>query len=294
MTERPPVVGSLDPPALLAVLGHPVGHSLSPTMHQAGFAATGRAARYVACDVAPARLAPALAGLAALGFVGCNVTVPHKEVACRLAAARSPEAAATGSANTLRFDGDRAFADTTDGRGLLLSLEADLAWRPAGRRVVVLGAGGAARAIVAALLRAGAADVAVANRTAARASRLVTDLHPLGRARALRAPAELQAALPAADLLLNTTSVGLHGVGQPLAACDLALLPPGCAVCDIVYVPEETPLLAAARRRGLRVSGGLGMLAWQAALAWEVWFGVRGPAATFLASARAALAADPE
>ncbi len=287
---HPAVVPAL-PPALLAVLGHPVAHSLSPALHEAGFAATGRTARYVACDVAPQGLAMAVAGLAALGFRGCNLTVPHKEAGCRLADARSPEAAATGSANTLRFDGDRVFADTTDGRGLLRSLQEESGWRPEGRRVVVVGAGGAARAIVAALLTAGVADIAVANRSAERAERLAVDLARLGGVRALVAGADgWRAALGDADLLLNATTVGMHGRGLPLPEDDLDRLPGGSLVCDIVYVPEETPLLAAARRRGLTTVGGLGMLAWQAALAWEVWFGEPGPAPTLLAAARRALA----
>jgi shikimate dehydrogenase len=280
---------------LLAVLGHPVGHSLSPLLHEAGFRARGRAARYIACEVSPARLPAALAGLAALGFRGCNLTVPHKEAGCRLADARSPEAAATGSANTLRFDEGRVFADTTDGRGLLRALAEEAQWEPQGRRAVVLGAGGAARSVVAALLAAGAAEVAVANRTPERARRLVRDLAVLGPVRTLPAEAApaRAAALARADLVVNATTLGMHGRGQPLDDREIEGLPPTCVVCDIVYVPEETPFLAAARRRGLPTVGGLGMLVWQAALAWAVWFGEEGPASTFLAVARDRLRLSP-
>lgn len=270
-------------PALLAVLGNPVAHSLSPVMHEAAFAARARSARYIACGVVPERLAPALAGMAALGFTGCNVTVGLKEVACALATERSAEAAATGAANTLRFEpGGGIFADTTDGRGLLASLRQEADWTPAGRTVLVLGAGGAARGVAAAFAAAGA-EVVVCNRTAERAARLAADLG--GPIRAV-ATADLAGALTRTELLVNCTSVGMGGTGLPLAAAALRRLPPAALVCDIVYTPEDTPLLVAARAIGLRTLGGLGMLAWQAALAWEVWFGVQGPADVMLAAAR--------
>jgi shikimate dehydrogenase len=273
------------PPVLLAVLGHPVAHSLSPAMHEAGFAATGRQGRYVACDVPPERLAAAVAGLGALGFAGCNCTVPLKEAACALADRRSPEAAATGSANTLAFRSGEVFADTTDGRGLLRALREEAGWEPAGCRALVLGAGGTARSVVAALRRAGA-EVAVANRTLERARRLAAEIDPRVTVLGLGGP-ELEAALARADVLIHCTSVGMDGSSLPLPAEALQALPATALVCDVVYAPrEETPLLAAARARGLRTVGGIGMLAWQAALAWEVWFGETGPADVFAAVAR--------
>jgi shikimate dehydrogenase len=279
------------PTELFAVIGHPVGHSLSPAMHQAGFAARGRDAAYVACEVRPERLPEALAGLEALGFRGCNVTVPFKEAVCRLARSRSAEAAATGSANTVRFDPEGSYAATTDGAGFLAALAEELGWDPRGRRVLVLGAGGAARAIVAALLGAGA-SVRVTNRTGERAEALARDLGGRGAVQAVAREGDAWTqALAGADLVVNATTLGMHGRGQPLAEEELALVPREAAVVDIVYVPEETPLLAAARRRGLAAVGGLGMLVWQAALSWEVWFGERGPVDVFRAAARRALAA---
>ena len=277
------------PPPLLAVLGHPVAHSLSPVMHEAGFAARGRRGRYIACDVTVAGLPAAVAGLAALGFLGCNLTVSLKEAGCALATHRSPEAARTGAANTLAFRaGGEVYADTTDGRGLLRSLAEAAGWEARGRRVVLLGAGGAARGVAAALLAAGAALVTVANRTPERAGRLATDIGGAIRGIGLL-PEPLAVALSGADLLVNCTTVGMHGRGMALPVETLAALPRGAVVCDIVYAPEETPLLAAARAGGWTVVGGLGMLAWQAALAWEVWFGETGPAQTFALAARRAL-----
>lgn len=252
-------------------------------MHEAAFAATGRAGRYIACAVQPERLAAALAGLAALGFVGCNVTVGLKEAACALATRRSAAAAATGSANTLRFSPDGAiYADTTDGRGLLASLRQEAGWTPEGRSVLLLGAGGAARGIAQAFAAAGA-KVAVHNRTAARAERLASDLGlGIGTVDAAGMP-DLLLRL---SLVVNCTTVGMGGEGLALAEGWLQRLSPSALVCDIVYSPEETALLRAARDLGLPTLGGLGMLAWQAALSWEVWFGTRGPADVMLAAAR--------
>jgi len=275
------------PPPLLAVLGHPVAHSLSPVMHEAGFAAVGRAGRYVACDVPPQRLGAAVAGLAALGFAGCNCTVPMKEAALALATRRSPEAERTGAANTLAFRDGEIYADTTDGRGLLAALAEEAGFSAAGRCVLLLGAGGAARGVAAALAGAGAARVVVANRTVPRALRLAADLGgPVCAGEADAAEAAR------ADLIVNCTSVGMDGRALPLSA--EALEASGALICDIVYAPaEQTPLLRAARARGLRTVGGIGMLAWQAALAWEVWFGARGPAGVFARAARDALASGP-
>ncbi len=276
------------PPPVLAVLGHPVAHSLSPVMHEAGFAATGRPGRYIALDVPSARLPAAVAGMVALGFAGCNLTVSLKEIGCALATRRSAEAARTGSANTLVFRAGEIYADTTDGRGLLRSLREETAWDPRGRRVLLLGAGGAARGIAAALLGAGAGAVLVTNRTPARAERLAADLGG-GIGTVAWGGAPLDAALRMTDLVVNCTTLGMHGQGCPLRPEALDLLPRDAVVCDIVYVPEQTPLLAAARAQGRVGVGGLGMLAWQAALAWEVWFGEEGPADVLLAAARRSL-----
>jgi shikimate dehydrogenase len=282
----------MGPAPCFAVLGHPVAHSLSPRMHEAAFAATGRAGRYVACDVPPERLRAALAGLAALGFRGCNCTVPLKGEACRLAQHRSPEVARTGSANTLRFGpSGEVWAETTDGPGLVEALRSEAGWSPAGRVALVLGAGGTARAVASALAGSGAAAVLVSNRTAARAAEVAAALGSPVRVAAGPPGEPAGADLAAADLVVNCTTVGMDGASCPLPGAALERLRPGTLVVDAVYTPSErTPLLAAARARGLPTLGGLPMLAWQAALSWRLWFGETGPAARMLAEARLALA----
>ena len=277
-------------PLLLAVLGHPVAHSLSPVMHEAALAAVGWSGRYIACDVAPADLEAALGALRVLGFAGCNVTVPLKEAAARLATSRSAEVAQSGSANTLALDAAGGVrADTTDGRGLLSALREEAGFEAAGRRVVVLGAGGAARGIVGALRAAGAREVTVANRTLERARALEVAFGGGVRAAPLDARA-LEPALAAADLLVQATTVGMGTDALPLPASALAALQRAAIVCDIVYAPPETALMRRARQAGHVVVGGLGMLAWQAALAWEVWFERTGPVAVLRQAAERALA----
>ncbi len=279
-----------DRPLLLAVLGHPVAHSLSPVMHEAALAAVGWSGRYIACDVAPPDLEAALGALRVLGFVGCNVTVPLKEAAARLATERSAEVARTGSANTLVLDAAGGVrADTTDGRGLLGALREEAGFETLGRRVVVLGAGGAARGIVGALCAAGAREVTVANRTLERARSLAAAFGDVVRAAPLESEA-LGPALAAADLLVQATTVGMGTDALSLPESALAALPRSAIVCDIVYAPPETALMRRARRDGRVVVGGLGMLAWQAALAWEVWFGRTGPVGVLRQAAEGALA----
>lgn len=260
-------------------------------MHQAAFAATGRAACYVACDVDPGKMRQAIDGLRALGFAGANITVPLKEAAARLANRRSLAVTWTGSANTLRFGPDGIDADSTDGPGLLASLRQEAGWEPGGQRVVLLGAGGAGRAIAASMLTSGVQSLVVANRNLQRAQDLARDLSPLGQVFVCGLEGcELGPVLASAQLVVQCTSVGLgDGSASVLSAGFVAAIAPDAIVVDIVYRPERTGLLRLAQDRGLRTVGGLGMLAWQAALAWEVWFGAVGPVSIFLAAARQAL-----
>jgi shikimate dehydrogenase len=264
-------------------------------MHRAGFAATGRRGAYVACDVPPERLGDAVRGLLALGFSGANVTVPHKVAVMHLADRLDASAVAAGAVNVLAVADGRLEGFNTDGPGFLRSLE-EAGWDPAGRRAVLLGAGGAARAVAAALLQAGAQRVTVANRTPERGAELVGRLGAAAPGR-LEACAwdstELLERLRSADLVVNCTSVGMHPREGETPLADLAPLPSTCLVADLVYNPPETALLRAARRRGLATHGGVGMLAWQAALAWEIWFGEVGPVAVFADAAQAALAGSP-
>lgn len=261
---------------LAGVIGWPVGHSRSPQLHGHWLARYRIDGAYVPMAVAPERLETALHGLAALGFRGCNVTVPHKEAAMALVDELDPLARRIAAVNTIvvREDGS-LFGTNTDGFGFLANLEAGAPGWSAGRGpAVVVGAGGAARAVIVALADAGAPEIRLANRTRARAERLAAELgaaEPGGPITVVDWD-DRAAALDGAALLVNTTTEGM--VGRP--ALDLALdaLPAEALVNDIVYVPLETPLLAAAKARGNPVVDGVGMLLHQARPGFEAWFGV--------------------
>lgn len=272
-------------PARVVLLAHPAAHSLSPRMHDAAFAAAGVPARYAALDVPPAELAAAVARLRAAPYLGANVSVPHKEAVARLVDELTGAARAVGAVNTVVRHGARLVGHNTDAPGFLRGL-AELGFDPAGAGCLVLGAGGAARAVVWALLGAGA-RVVVVNRDAARAERLVADLEAAG------APH-----LPAARLLVNTTSVGMAGGPDPdglplLTPAQLAALPAGAGVVDLVYRPALTPLLRAAAARGHATQNGLPMLLWQGALAFEAWTGRPAPAAVMREALERGLAGSP-
>jgi shikimate dehydrogenase len=250
----------------LGVAGWPVAHSRSPAMHNAALAAVGLTDwRYVALPLPPERFAETVRALPEAGFRGINVTIPHKEAALALADEATETAAAVGAANTLTFLPSGAIqADNTDVTGLLEALPVD----PAGLTALVLGAGGAARAAVYGLRRAGAADVMVWNRTRERAERLVADLG----GRVVDAPE------PAA-LLVNCTSVGLRKSDRtfkslPIQADTLGV---GSYVADMVYRPGGTALLLAARRRGAAVVTGTEILVAQGAASFERWTGMTAP-----------------
>lgn len=258
--------------AFAGVIGHPVGHSLSPGLHGHWLARYRLDAAYLPFDVAPGNLERALRGLAALGGRGCNITVPHKEAACRLMDELQPGAARIGAVNTVVIGPSGGLiGSNTDGFGFLENLRAGApAWSASARPAVIIGAGGAARAIVAALGDAGCPGIRLINRTYERAEALAVQLggpvEPI--AWDARAPA-----LDGAGLLVNTTSLGMSG--QPPLDLALNSFPTDAVVTDIVYAPLETPLLAAARARGNPVVDGLGMLLHQARPGFEAWFGVK-------------------
>ena len=251
---------------LAGVFGHPVTHSRSPRLHGFWLQRYGIDGAYIPLGVAPGGFAAAVRALVDLGFRGANVTIPHKLAAFEICDAVAPFARRAGAVNTLIFRDGQIEGSNTDGFGFLESIrEAAPGWRADAGPAVLLGAGGAARAIAAALLDAGAPRVTLVNRTAAKAEALARDLGgPIHVAD--RAPLE------DAALLVNTTSLGMQG--QPGLEVDLAPLPGSAVVADIVYVPLETRLLAAARARGLVAVDGLGMLLHQARPGFEAWFGV--------------------
>ncbi|WP_425324690.1 shikimate dehydrogenase [Methylobacterium soli] len=256
------------------VVGHPIAHSRSPLIHGHWLAEHGISGTYERIDVAPEGFSDFVRGLPAAGFAGGNVTIPHKEAAFRLADALTPRAEKIGAVNTLVVGPDgRIRGDNTDAPGFIAHLDQSLGadWpEAAGGTALILGAGGAARAIVVGLAERGVSRILIANRTRGRAEALVA-LEPT-RARSV-AWADLPRLLPESGLLVNTTSLGM--AGQPALDLDLGALPKRAAVADIVYVPLETPLLAAARARGLAAVDGLGMLLHQAVPGFEAWFGRR-------------------
>lgn len=253
------------------VIGWPVAHSRSPLIHGYWLKRYRIDGSYDRHAVEPGTAAAFVRSLRERGLSGCNVTLPHKEAVYAAADETLPAARAAGAANTLWFENDRLMADNTDAAGYLNSLLAAVPGLDlASKTVAVLGAGGAARGIIFALLGAGVGTVHVFNRTRTRADAVATyfgakvNAHDWNRR---------VAGSRGADLIVNTTALGLAG-GDPLDM-DVSQLKASCIVSDIVYVPLETPLLAAAKTRGLRTVDGLDMLLHQAVPGFEKWFGVR-------------------
>jgi shikimate dehydrogenase len=258
-----------------------VEHSLSPVIHNAAFDALDLDWRYFAVTVPPGRAADAVAAMRSLRLGGMSVTMPHKDAVAAAVDEVAPDAASLGAVNCVSWRGTVLVGDNTDGAGFLDALRRDEGIDPAGRRALVLGAGGAARAVVQALAGAGAAEVVVANRTAERGAAAAALAGPVGRT---GGPAEAERC----DLIVNATSVGLGGDGG--TPIDPARLGPGQLVVDLVYEPATTPLLAAARARGAVAVNGLGMLIHQAAHAFRRWTGEDPPLAVMSAAATAELA----
>lgn len=257
---------------VVGVMGFPVAHSLSPLLHNTAFAELGVDWVSVGFPVRPGRAVAALDGARALGLCGLSVTMPHKEDATGAMATLTPVAERLGAVNCVVDSPDGWSGDNTDGAGLLAALARGGRFAPAGRRCLVIGAGGAARAVVAALGDAGAAEVLVVNRTAARAVAAAALAGPAGRV-------ATAAEATSCDLVVNATPSGMGDVeGGPSAwPVDPGLLGPGQMVVDLVYHPLVTPWLAAAADRGATTANGLGMLVHQAALQIEQWTGQLAP-----------------
>jgi shikimate dehydrogenase len=289
--ERRAQVKNAGKSLLFGVLGAPVDHSLSPAMMRAAFAARRLPHVYLRFPVAPDALRPALREAARLGAGGLNLTVPLKEAAVRLVDDLTPEARAAGAVNTILFRGAGAIGHNTDGNGFLRSLRGRVRLR--GARVVVLGAGGSARAVGTALLGAGCAHLTVVNRTPARAEALAQRLRRPGGADIEVRPCErvaIAAALEEARLVVNTTSTGLGAERLPVRA---GTAPRACLFVDLVYGRRPTPFLQGAARAGRPTMDGAGMLLHQGALAFEAWTGRPAPVAAMHAALRAAGLALP-
>ncbi len=256
---------------LAGVIGWPIAHSRSPRLHGFWLAQHDIDGAYLPLPVRPENLAAALTALPILGFAGANITLPHKSAALDLVDRASAEARRIGAINTIVVGADGLLeGSNTDGYGFLEHLKSSAPdWQPGDGTAVLLGAGGAARAIAVALLAAGVPELRLVNRTARRAAELAAALG------ATVTPVDWErrdAALDGASLLVNSTTLGM--AGQPPLEINLQRLPRKAAVYDIVYVPLETPLLAAARARGHTAVDGLGMLLHQALPGFAAWFGV--------------------
>lgn len=253
------------------VIGHPIQHSRSPLIHGAWLAEYGIDGSYEAIDVAPEALPAFFRRLRAEEFVGGNVTIPHKEAMFTLCDEVDPLARTIGAVNTLVVEDGQVRGTNTDYLGFLGNLDAAApGWSDRVEQAIVLGAGGAARAVLVALQSRGIGVVHVLNRTLATAQRLAIEIDGPFQSHAMSSFDRLA---PDTELVVNTTSIGMHGTS--FDHLNLALLPPTALVTDIVYAPLVTPLLAEAKARGLAVVDGLGMLLHQAVPGFEAWFGVR-------------------
>lgn len=276
-----------------AVLGHPVAHSLSPAMHNASLRALGWNALYLAFDVEEAHVATALQGMLRLGFGGVNVTIPLKHAAYRAVQQVAPCARRVGVVNTVAFADGVLTGYNTDGIGLLADLDERFGFHPRGRTVLVLGCGGAGRAVALTFAAEGASALWLANRGGERARAVAADLRAAAFPGDLRIlpsdPAAWAAAAREADLVVQCTSVGLHPGAPPLLAA--SAFRPGQCVYDLVYTAPRTPILVEAERAGARVTNGLGMLLHQGAASFRIWTGRPADLAAMRRALEASLAA---
>jgi len=263
-------------PARLAVLGFPIHHSASPQMHQAALDALDINARYIRIEVEPGQVAEAFRRMRELGFIGCNVTVPHKLEAMQACDKLTAAAQNLGATNTIHFTNEGIIGHNTDGPGLIAALKADLDFTPKDAHVLLLGAGGGAgKAIAAQLSTEGVAELFLANRTLSKAEKLQQKLSLLSDANIQATGCsveELAALAPKADLIINATSIGLKP--EDPSPFPVELIQPHHLVYDAIYNPPKTALLKAAEQSGARISNGLSMLVHQGALAFEMWMGV--------------------
>ena len=276
---------------MLGVIGYPLSHSISPPVHQAALDHLGIDARFEVWETLPSDLPALIERMRTPGFMGASVTIPHKETVAALMDELSPVAAAIGAVNCIAYAGGRMVGHNTDAGGFITALSRCAGFGAKGRSVLLIGAGGAAKAIGHALLGEGAASLTIANRTRARAEALAADLSG-GAVAASLERSDLAGPAAGADLIVNSTSVGMSS-GERAGDCPIEpeLIPAGALVSDIVYSPPETPLMRAARARGARVLGGLPMLIYQGAAAFELWTGRDAPVDVMMAAGERALGA---
>ena len=263
------------------VIGHPIAHSLSPLLHNSAFSMLGLDCSYEAFDIEPTSLGAAIRDFKVRGFLGLNVTIPHKEALVGFVDEQSVESKAVGAVNTIIFDGDRIRGDNTDVYGIAKSLE-NYRSQIQQRTAVVIGAGGSARAIIYALCdRFAPSEIVVANRNEKRAKELIADLKPHAKQTSLRpislSSPELESVMEQATAVINATSVGMYPAVNESPIGDPARFHPGQIVMDLVYTPLETRFLNQASRCGARTISGLEMFLHQGARSFEIWLGREMP-----------------
>ena len=279
-------------PQRLGIIGHPIGHSISPVFQQAALDHLGIDGAYGKWDVAPDGVGAFLEGLRAPDVLGINVTVPNKEAVVPFLDEVDDWASTAGAVNTIVNRQGKLTGHNTDGVGFLRALRDGAGFDPSGKRVLILGAGGAARGVVLALARAGVGSLIIANRTGERATRLAELSESNGVSASPCSLTDAADAAKTADLIVNCTTVGMsHGpdeAGSPLSA---EQIPSACLVNDLVYNPLETPLLREAARAGAAVLGGIEMLVYQGAASFEMWTKQPAPVQVMLEAATAEMRA---
>lgn len=264
---------------LTGVFGYPVAENPTCVMQQAAFEALGLQWRYLTIEVHPEALTPAVVGAKAMGFRGINLTIPHKVAVMPLLDAIAPDAQMIGAVNTVRRDGDGRFVgENTDGKGFLRGVREDAGLDPAGKRIVLLGAGGAARAVAVELALAGAAQITVVNRSVERGESMTGDLVARTGVQASFVPwTSTYRVGKDVDILVNSTSIGLYPDVDAMPDVTLDDVSPDLLVCDVIPNPPSTPFLRAATERGLRTLDGLSMLVYQGVIGFQMWTGETPP-----------------
>jgi len=263
---------------LVGVFGHPVAENPTIVMQEAAFQAAGLNWRYLTIEVYPQDLAAAMAGLRAMNMRGINLTIPHKVAVLQYLDEIAPDAALIGAVNTVRREKDRLIGENTDGKGFLRALRDDAKVDPAGKRAVILGAGGAARAIGVELALAGVSHLTIVNRSAQRGAELVKVLNDKTSAQAQLVEWAAAYKVPAGtDILVNATSIGLYPDVEAKPNLNFDTITPGLVVCDVIPNPPQTLFLHEAQARGSITLDGLGMLVYQGAIGFTMWTGVQAP-----------------
>jgi shikimate dehydrogenase len=263
---------------LVGVFGYPVAENPTGVMQEAAFAAAGLNWRYLTIEVKPDDLNDAFRGLRAMGMQGINLTIPHKVAVLSMLDEISADAALIGAVNTVRREGDRLIGENTDGKGFMRGLREEARIDPKGKEVVILGAGGAARAIAVELALAGVKNITLINRSVKRGRELSAHLQANTEVSVKFAPWSGIFVVPSeADVLVNATSIGLYPDIEALPAVNLDAASPHLLVCDAVPNPPETCLIREARQRGLATLTGLVMLVYQGAISFEMWTGLKAP-----------------